>query len=939
MKRIFLIDGSALVHRSFHAFSRTQLSTQGMDVGMIYGFLLSILMICRKEKPDRLAITFDTGAPTFRHKMYAEYKAHRPPLDEAIRVQLPLLYEVIDLLNIPRLAKDGWEADDLMGTLATKGEASGYDVFLVSGDKDFYQLVTDQVKVYSLPTKKEPNPIVYDPDGVKVKFGVKPELVIDALALMGDSSDNVPGVPKVGHKTAIKLLDEYGDLDGVLASASQVKQNKIRENLIEFADQARFSKELVIIDREAPIDSEPDTLVYGPMNNSEVRRKLTEMEFYSILKQLGEIEPIEAPLFDSPSAKQGEKSLETATLPMEHDEVGVSSRKYRTVINPDELQAMIDELSKAELISMDTETTSLDPMRAELVGLSFSIRENEAWYVSVNYFEEIPEDYVSFPSPCLRPNTSSELAFILDQLRPLFADSNLPKTGQNLKYDIHILRCYDVPVDGVVFDTMIASYVLDPTVRQRNIDALAQKHLAITKIPTKQLIGSGAKQKSMTDVPLDIITEYACEDADVALRLTNLFRSGIEAEGFTRLMYEQELPLMEVLLKMEHNGVALDQELLAGMSETYRKEIIELEQDVYNLAGHEFNMNSTQQLANVLFNQLGLPPGRKTKFGFSTDIDELQRLAPVHELPAKLLRYRHLTKLKSTYIDSLPRMIHPVTGRVHTSYSQTVAATGRLSSNDPNLQNIPIRTEEGGRIRKAFIAGSSNWKIISADYSQVELRIMAHLSGDERLVQVFHDGQDIHTATAAWMHDMPPELITSDMRRHAKEVNFGVLYGMGGFGLAQRLGISRKRANEFIEQYFSKFWRVKEFIEEIKEKARRNGYVETIMGRKRTLPDINARSYQIRQNAERIAINTPIQGSAADLMKKAMIDVHKMLQNEGFQARMLLQVHDELIFEAPIDEVNRLSERVKEVMEGAMELNVPLEVDVSWGDNWLDAHE
>lgn len=922
MKRIFIIDGTALVFRSFHAFAHSApLTAHGQDVGMIYGFLLSLLMILRREKPDTLAISFDTGAPTFRHKMYDQYKANRPPLDPAIRDQLPLLYEIVDLFRIPRLMKDGWEADDLMGTLAVQGEKAGHDMYLVTGDKDFYQLVTDKVKVYTLPTKKEPNPVIYDPAAVEEKFGVRPELITDVLALMGDSSDNVPGVPNVGPKTAVKLIREYGNMEAVLKAAPQIKQQKLRENLIEFADQARFSKELVIIDTDSPVGIGPDELAHGTLNNPEIRRKLADLDFSSILRQLEEIDPAGVESDESPIAEN------------------VLGHSYETVTTQDQLRNMIEQLRGAELISMDTETTSLDPLRAELVGLSFSIEENQGWYVAVNHFEKMPDSYVPPPSSIMRPDTPREVSYILNRLKPIFADPNLPKTGQNLKYDIHVLNCYDVTVNGVIFDTMIASHILDSSVRQHNLDILSERHLGITKIPTSKLIGTGTKQISMADVSLDEVSEYACEDSDCALRLTNIFKPEIESKGFSPIFYKQEIPLINVLVAMERQGVKLDTDLLHEMSVTYQLEIDVLETDVYELAGEKFNMNSTQQLAEILYNRIGLPVGRKTKFGYSTDITELERLAPIHELPNKLLRYRHLTKLKSTYIDALPRLIHPITGRVHTSYSQTVAATGRLSSNDPNLQNIPIRSEDGGRIRKAFIAGYPDWKIISADYSQIELRIMAHLSGDEHLLQAFRDGLDIHTSTAGWMHDMPLELVTADMRRQAKEVNFGVLYGMGAFGLAQRLGISRKRAGEFIDQYFTRFSRVKEYIEEIKSTTRANGYVETIMGRRRPLPEINAHSAQIRQNAERIAINTPIQGSAADLMKIAMIAVHKMLINEGFKTRMLMQVHDELVFEAPVDEIETVSKRIIEEMAGAMELKVPLEVDISAGENWLDAHE
>lgn len=915
MKKLFLIDGTALIFRSFHAFSgKSRLTSKGRDVGMIFGFLSSLFSICRREKPDLLAIAFDTGAPTFRHKMYEAYKANRPPIDPDLKEQIPQLYEMIETLNIPTLSMEGWEADDVIGTLARTGEEKGLEVFMVTGDKDFYQLVTDNVKVYTLPHHGE-EATIYDPHGVREKFGVPPEKVIDVLGLMGDSSDNVPGVSKVGPKTAVDLVNRFNDMEGVLASTRKITQPKLRENLETYAEQARLSKKLVIIDRNAPVEADPEAFDFGPLNNPEARQKLADYEFTSILNQL-----------------DGLESHQVSSETEESDYVSVTSSST--------LDDMIARLNKTgQMLSMDVETTSLDSMQAELVGMSFSVNEHEAYYLSVNYFKGVPEDYKAPEPPVLRPHTSRILAFILDRLKSLYENPDIPKTGQNLKYDMLVLACYDIRVEGLAFDTMIASHLLDPSTRQHNLDILAETHLGFTKIPTTQLIGKGKTQITMDAVSLEEITTYACEDADIALRLTNYFKPRIEEAGLERLMQDQELKLLPVLLDMEKTGVALDTDLLAEMSTEFQSEIDGLELEVYKLAGMQFNLNSTQQLADVLFNKLGLPPGKKTKFGFSTDISELERLAPLDEVPQKLLRYRHLTKLKSTYIDALPRLIHPITGRVHTSYSQTIAATGRLSSTDPNLQNIPIRSEEGGRIRMAFIAGEPGWKIISADYSQIELRIMAHLSGDELLIKAFREGWDIHSSTAAWMHDMPQELVTPDMRRQAKEVNFGVLYGMGEFGLAQRLGISRKRAKEFIDQYFAKFPRVHEYIEEVHEAARKNEYVETMMGRRRPLPEINARNFQVRQNAQRIAINTPIQGSAADLMKLAMIDVHNALPNEGFKARMLLQVHDELVFEAPENEVERLSFRLQEIMGGAMKLEVPLEVGVASGNNWLEAHE
>ncbi len=935
-KRLFIIDGSALVFRSFYAFSgQSELSFEGRNVGLVFGFLSTILSLLKREEPDHLIITFDTGAPTFRHKMFPNYKAQRPPIDEDMRQQLPLLYELIDLMNIPQLSMEGFEADDLMGTLAVQGEHADMDVFLVTGDKDFYQLVNDRIKVYTLGRQQSPI-VVYDAKGVEEKFGVPPNKVIDVLGLMGDTSDNIPGVPKVGPKTAIDLIKRFGTLEDVLNSATEVKQPKLRQNLIEFADQARFSKKLVIIDKEVPMDVNEIHGTFGPVNNADIRRRLGDLKFRAILDSLDRIEP--QSLIDIGSSE---------------NEAIHHLQQYHTVTDPQSLADMIERISQVEMLSIDTETTSIDAMKAELVGMSFSITSSSllpdnageeskeelitSWYVSAIHFKDVPEGFTPSTPPHLRPTVSHELAYIIDQLIPIYS-GDIPKTGQNLKYDLLVLSCYDVQVNNVQFDTMIASHLLNPAARQHNLDTLAETHLGITKIPTKSLIGSGSKQITMADVELSQVSKYACEDTDVVLRLTHLFQPKIADANMNKLLKEQELPLIPILTRMEKTGVALDLKLLNDMSKQFQLEISNLIESVHDLAGMPFNLNSTQQLAHILYDKLGLPTGRKTKSGYSTNIDELERLAPIHDLPRQLLRYRHLAKLKSTYIDALPQLIHPITGRVHTSYHQAVTATGRLSSSDPNLQNIPIRSEDGGRIRKAFIAGEDGWLILAADYSQIELRIMAHLSGDARMIEAFHSGQDIHRSTAAWMHDMPPELITSDMRRQAKEVNFGVLYGMGDFGLAQRLGIGRKRAKEFIDQYFANFPSVKGYIDEIHNQLRETGYVETMMGRRRPIPDIYSKNYNIRQNAKRVATNTPIQGSAADLMKRAMIAVDNALMTEGFQARMLMQVHDELVFEVPPNEVETLSARLKELMGNVWKMKVPLDVSIESGINWLDSH-
>jgi len=937
--KLFLFDGFSLIHRSFHAFSgRTTLTSHGMNVGMVYGFLTTLLSVLRKEKPDRLALCFDTAAPTFRHEKFEAYKATRPPLDEGIREQLPLLDEILKLLNIPQIRLDGYEADDIIGTLARTGAEAGMDVFMVTGDKDFLQLVTDQVKVYKLPNSRTGEGAeLIGRQGVMDKFGVPPEKVIDVLGLMGDSVDNVPGVPGVGEKTALQIVQRFGGLEDALLRASEIEKPKLRESLIAFADQARLSRELVIIEVNAPIRIQPESLEFGPINNEAVRKRLIELEFRSILQQ------IEAATGAGRSAGAVQASL-LDEAPVETVK-STLRRDYHLVKDAEALEEFVQKLMSHShlcgndiIVAIDTETTSLDAMRAELVGMSFSFEEGEAFYVSAIGFEGVPVDFLTSPNPRLRPQCTRELAYILSKLTPFYTSPTIPKSGQNLKYDLLVLSCYDIEVRGVAFDTLLASFMLDPSARLHGIDQLAEIHLGMRKIPTSSLIGTGAKQITMAEAPVEAVSEYACEDADAALRLTNLFFPRVRQQQMERLLYQLELPLVPVLLMMEKTGVALDTRLLMELSREFAAEAEKLVDEVHEMAGMPFNLNSTQQLADVLYNRLGLPTGRKTKFGFSTDTDELERLAPIHELPAKLLRYRHLTKLKSTYIDALPQLIHPITRRVHTSYSQTIAITGRLSSTDPNLQNIPIRSEEGGRIRKAFIAGEPGWKILSADYSQIELRIMAHLSCDERMLEAFKSGYDIHRATAAWMNGVAVEDVTPEMRSSAKEVNFGVLYGMGDFGLAQRLGISRQRAREFIDSYFGQFSQVKKYIDKIIADCRRDEYVETMMGRRRPIIDINAKNFNLRSNAERVAVNTPIQGSAADLMKLAMLRVAEMLKNEEFKARMLLQVHDELVFEVPVEEIERLSARLKETMASAMDLIVPLEVGIGWGDNWLDAH-
>lgn len=871
----------------------------------VYGFFLTLFAIIEREKPEYLAIAFDTKAPTFRHKVFPQYKATRQKMPEDMADQLPVLHDTLEASHIPMISQEGLEADDIMGAAAKTAEKAGIEVMLVTGDKDFFQLVSDKIKVYNL-RKSAADPEILNPKGVTEKFGVPPDKVIEVLALMGDSSDNIPGVKGIGPKTAISLIESYGSVQGVYEHLDEIKDSQ-KTKLETDRGNALLSRDLVTIKTDLEMDFDLDRWKLK-LDGEKLADKFRELEFLSLLKYL----------------KVPEKSPEKV--------------EYHTVTTPESLQSLIDKLGKAPLFAFDTETTSQHPMLAELVGLSFSCCDRESYYIPCNVFT-LPPGYTPekrryrFGKPA-----GDEVCFILDALQPLLENPNIPKSAQNAKYDIAVLKNYALEVKGLTFDPMVAQYLLDPGARAYNLDALSLKYLNLKKIPTTDLIGSGAKQITMDQVPVDKVSKYACEDADCAFRLSGILQQKLKDEGLEKLFREVELPLIEVLSTMERNGVALDTGLLAEMSGELETQLESIEKEIYRLAGFEFNINSPKQLAEILFEKLNLPTIRKTKTGYSTDESVLKKLAAFDPLPAEILNYRSLAKLKNTYTDALPRLVNPATGRVHTSYNQTVAATGRLSSSDPNLQNIPVRTDTGGRIREAFVPGKSGWKILSADYSQIELRIMAHLSGDPNMLEAFKNDEDIHRRTASVIFRTPPELVTPDIRRAAKEVNFGVLYGMRDFGLSERLGIPRKRAKEFIDSYFASFPRVFQFIEKTIEDARKNEYVSTILGRIRRLPEINSKNHNIRQNAERIAINTPIQGSAADMIKIAMINVQRRMEEERTESFMIMQVHDELVFEVPENEMEMMKKLVTEEMENAMPLSLPVKVDASFGDNWLEAH-
>ena len=894
-KRLFLIDGAAVAYRTYFAFARNPLiNSRGEHVSVIFGFSRILLNLLDQEKPDLFAVVFDSPEPTFRHEMYAEYKAQRSHMPDDMAEQLPRLEQLFAALDIPLIRKPGFEADDIMGTLAKKATAKGYQTVLVTGDKDLMQLVDEHTLIY-YPHRAGESIEWLDAPAVQEKMGVPPEQIIDYLALCGDSSDNIPGVPGIGPVGALALLRQYGSLEALLTQADQIESKKYRTALQTHADLARLSRTLATIHSDVPLEVSVEALQLRPLPAEKAAAFFREMDLPSLVERFSSRVQVE--------------------------------NTYHLVDHPGALQELAERLARCTGFSFDTETTSIDPMRAELVGLSFSCSEGEAWYVPVKG----PADMTAAHKPL-------PLEEVLAALTPALANPAIKKCAHNAKYDLLVLLRHGLRVQGLACDTMVADYLLNPSGFQHNLDAVSLEHLALKKIPTTQLLGSGKNQRTMDQVPIEQVAEYACEDADYTWRLQEVLMPKIDHLGLRPLLDEVEVPLIHVLMVMERNGVALDELYLAAMSGELEEELRVIEKSIYGLAGKKFNINSPKQLGEILFKDLKLPSARKTKTGFSTDVGVLEELAGVHPLPQRILDYRQLAKLKSTYVDALPRLINPQTGRLHTSFNQTVTATGRLSSTEPNLQNIPIRTEVGRRIRRAFIPEDKGHLILDADYSQIELRIMAHLSGDKTLRASFLAGEDVHTRTAALVFKVPQAEVTSEQRRRAKEVNFGIMYGMGAYGLASRLGLANDEAESFILAYFANYPGVQEYMLRTVREARQNGYVTTLLGRRRMVPDIASDNRRIREFAERTAINTPIQGSAADLIKVAMIRIQKRLEQEKSTAKMIMQVHDELVFEAPLSEVEAVRELVRTEMEGAIELEVPIKVETGVGENWLEAH-
>ena len=896
-KPFVLVDGSSYLFRAYHAMPGFS-NSRGEPTGTVYGVVNMIRRLLKDYDPEHIAVVFDARGKTFRNDLYEEYKAHRPPMPDDLRVQIEPVHEVIKAMGLPLLCVEGVEADDVIGTLAKQASEKGMDTLISTGDKDMAQLVNRHVSLVNTMTEH-----YMDEEGVREKFGVPPELIIDYLTLIGDTADNIPGVPKVGPKTAVKWLEQYGSLDGIIEHADEIK-GKVGENLREFLPKLPLSRELVTIRCDVPLDQTPETLLRQPADNDRLTELFTRLEFKTWLAE----------------AQNGQQADAGEEEKPEQPEV-----QYDTIFKQNDFDQWLKQLTKADCFSFDLETTSLDYMQAEIVGLSFAVKEGKAAYVPLAH------DYEGAPQQLDRST-------VLEKLKPLLEDKDQCKLGQNLKYDMNVLANYDIHMQGIEHDTMLASYVLDSTQRH-NMDDMAMRHLGVTTTHYEDIAGKGAKQLSFNQIEIEQASPYAAEDADITLRLHHVLWPKLKKEKKLKSVYcDIEMPLLPVLSRMERRGVLLDRAMLAKQSKQLGKRMAELEQQIYALAGEEFNIGSPKQLQVILFEKLDIPVKTRTPKGQpSTAESVLQELAHDHDMPRLILEYRSLSKLRSTYTDKLPEQINEKTGRIHTSYNQTVAATGRLSSSDPNLQNIPVRTEEGRRIRQAFVA-AEGYKIVAADYSQIELRIMAHLSGDKGLREAFAKGLDVHTATAAEVFDIDAEKVTRNQRRSAKAINFGLIYGMSAFGLAKQLDIGRNEAQQYVDRYFERYPGVKEYMEQTREKAKQQGYVETLFGRRLYLPEINARNAMRRQYAERTAINAPMQGTAADIIKLAMIQLDSEIEKGKLDISMLMQVHDELVFEVREAQLDSAISLVTEKMQGAAELAVPLIVDVGVGHNWDEAH-
>ncbi len=931
-KKLFLLDAMALVYRAYFAFSTNhRVNSKGLNTSAMFGFTNTLLEVLKKEQPTHIAVVFDTAAPTHRHIAYSEYKAQREQMPEDLSKAIPYVKQLIEAFNIPVIELDGFEADDIIGTFSIKAELAGFETYMMTPDKDYMQMVTDHVHIYK-PARAGNGAEKLGVKEVCERYGIeRPSQVIDILGLMGDSSDNIPGVPGVGEKTAIQLVQQFGSIDNLLANTDQLK-GKLKEKVEMNKDLAILSRELATIHRDVPFPFVEEDLLLREPNKEALKEILQELEFRRLaITILGEELPSSTP----PNNSQGQMdmfgvtSLITPTTSTDgQEEVAVIFKtiadvehSYKTLSTFSERKEVIELLLQQKEVSFDTETTGLDANQVELVGLSFSINPHEGWYIP------IPENY-------------EEALRIVQEFKPVYENKSILKIGQNIKYDMNVLHWYDVTIDGNLFDTMVAHYLIQPEMRH-NMNVLSETYLNYSPVSIETLIGKkGKDQQTMRSVPLEVISEYAAEDTDVTLQLKQTFEPLLKESLTEKLFKEVEIPLIPVLGAMEREGIKLDINALNDFSKILSTDITIIENEIQQLAGTKFNVSSPKQVGDILFEVLKITDKpKKTKTGqYATSEDVLSKLSGKHDIVDKILDYRELVKLKSTYVDALPQLVNPRTGRIHTSYNQVVAVTGRLSSDNPNLQNIPIRTIRGREVRKAFVARNEDFVLLSADYSQIELRIMAELCKDPGLLEAFHGGQDIHSATAAKVFSVALDDVDSDMRRKAKMVNFGIIYGISAFGLSERLNIPRREAAEIIDQYFIKYPLIKDYMDSTIVQARERGFVETVLGRRRYLRDINSNNATVRGFAERNAINAPIQGSAADMIKIAMINIHHSLNEQKLRTRMLLQVHDELVFDVHKDEIEIVRPLIEEKMRTALSLSVPVEVEIGIGVNWLEAH-
>ncbi|VAW23821.1 DNA polymerase I [hydrothermal vent metagenome] len=923
-KKLFLLDAYALIYRSYFAFIRNpRFNSKGLNTSAMLGFTNTLVQLLEKEQPEFIGVVFDVNKPTFRHKMYKEYKANREEMPEDLRRSIPYIRKIIEAFHIPIIEKEGFEADDVIGTLAKKAEKEGFQTYMMTPDKDYAQLVSDNIFMYK-PAKSGNDPEVWGLDEVKGNFGIKdPGQVIDILGLMGDSSDNIPGCPGIGPKNAQKLIGQYGSIDNLYAHLNEIK-GKQKENLKAFEEQVRLSRKLVEIIQDVPYEFNPESLKIEGPDHSALEELFTELEFTALSQRfLGKKKNAALPPQQGTLFGMAEQAADPVG-PVESkqfDTIDTVAHRYYFVEDEMQRASLRAELSVQEEFCFDTETTGLDTHTAELVCLSFSYTKNEAYCV-------------------ILPRDRKESEKIVNEFSAVFADERIVKVGQNIKYDILMLSNYGIRVKGKLFDTMLAHYLIQPELKH-NLDFLCEKYLNYKKIPTEGLIGKkGRNQQSMLQVAPEKLMDYACEDADLTYRLKKVLDPELDKYEVRKLFEEMEMPLVPVLAQMEETGVSVNVGELKEYAKKLRNQIIGLEQEIIKMAGEEFNVSSPKQLGVILFDKLKIDSNAKrtrTK-QYSTSEEVLSRLKSKHPIVEKVLEFRGLKKLLNTYVETLPDLINKKTGKIHTSYNQAVTATGRLSSNNPNLQNIPIREAAGREIRKAFIPSSNEYTFLSADYSQIELRIIAALSNDSQMIKAFEQGQDIHAITAAKIYGVAVEEVGPDMRRKAKTANFGIIYGISAFGLSQRLNIPREEAKQLIDGYFESFPKVKEYMNKSIEKAREAGYVKTIMGRKRYLSDINSANAVVRGVAERNAINAPIQGSAADIIKMAMIKIYREFIKRGFKSRMIIQVHDELDFDVYKPELEQVKEIVKKGMENAIDIGLPLTVEMNSADNWLDAH-